>query len=259
MPVVRTLWSVWINAWREVFANRAALWSQAGAIVANDLVWIAFWFVVFRRVEEIRGWELADLVLLFGIMAAAVGFVLGAFANTRRLGELITTGRLDPVLSLPVPPLPYLLVRRVDALHVGDIAFGLAVFVALGDLSPARVGWFLLAVGASTVTLGGFLIALGSLVLFSRAGGEAGEMGFHAISLFAAYPVDVYGRVLRVAFHTAIPAAFVASVPVRAVTEPSWRTAAIMLLVAAAHAGAGWALFHLGLRRYTSGAGWVNA
>lgn len=260
---MRVLVSVWRTAWREAIANRAAFWSQAGALVLNDLVWIAFWFIVFARVDDIRGWRLADVVLLFGMMAGSVGIVLGLFANSRRLAEVITSGRLDPVLGLPVPPLGYLLVRRVDPLHVGDVGFGFAVvaasFIVADDPSPARFGWVVLAMACSTATLAGFLVTLGSLAFFSRASGEVGEMGFHAITLFATYPIDVFGRALRVAFHTAIPAAFVGSVPVRAITEPSLRVGATMVAIAALHVAIGAAVFRVGLRRYTSGAAWVTA
>ena len=77
--------------------------------------------------------------------------------------------------------------------------------------------------------------------------------------MLASYPVDVFGGPARVFLYTVVPAAFVSTVPARLIDSFDVGLAATALAVAAAFAGGGAALFHLGLRRYTSGAGWTRA
>ena len=55
-----------------------------------------------------------------------------------------------------------------------------------------------------------------------------------------------------------VPAAFVSSVPAHLLDSFATGEAALLAAVSAAFAGAGWAAFTLGLRRYTSGAVWTR-
>ena len=45
------------NAVAEALSNRAAMVSQMTVMIVNDLVWVAFWLLFFRRVGHVRGWN----------------------------------------------------------------------------------------------------------------------------------------------------------------------------------------------------------
>ena len=245
------------GAFTEAWSNRAGFWTQAAAMVVNDVAWIAFWFLFFERVGSVRGWDGRGVLLLLAILTTSAGFVLGVFANTRALGRLAAEGELDAALSLPVPPLAYLLVRRVEPVNIGDLLFGLLLFVALGDLSPARVATFVLGVATATVVLTGFLVTTGSLSFFVGRN-DVGELSFHSALLFASYPVDVFGGAGKVILYSVVPTAFMGAVPARLVESFDPKLAAASIAVAAAFAVLGWATFTLGLRRYASGAVWTR-
>ena len=68
------------------------------------------------------------LHLVLAVITAAAGIALGVLANARRIGSMAVDGHLDAVLTLPVPPLAHVLLRRVEATNVGDLAFGLILF-----------------------------------------------------------------------------------------------------------------------------------
>ena len=157
-----------------------------------------------------------------------------------------------------MPPLAYLLVRRVAPEYLGDLAFGVVLFAVAGDPTPGRVLVYLAGVVTAAVMLTGFLVLTGSLSFFVGRN-DVGELSFHAMLLFSSYPVDIFGGAGRLLLYTALPAAFVGSVPARLVeTFDPWLAAAAFG-VAAAFAVAGWAAFTLGLRRYASGAVWTRA
>ena len=245
------------GAWAEAWANRAGFWGQAFAMVVNDVAWVAFWFLFFRRLGSVRGWDGPGVLLLLAILTTAGGIVLGVFANTRSLGRLAAQGELDAALALPVSPLPYLLVRRVEPDNVGDLLFGVVLFVALGDLSPGRVASYLLGVAVASVVLTGFLVTTASLSFFVGRN-DVGELSFHSALLFASYPVDVFGGFGKVILYTAVPTAFMGAVPARLVEEFDVGLALAAVGVAAAFALLGWGAFTLGLRRYASGAVWTR-
>src|SRR5689334_16596011 len=111
-------------AFAESRANRSAFVTQLVAMALNDIVWVVFWVLFFRKVGTLRGWDRDRVLLLFAMLTTAAGFVLGILSNARRIGQLAGDGGIDAALALPVPPLRYLLVRRVDAVNIGDFVFG---------------------------------------------------------------------------------------------------------------------------------------
>ncbi|MEM8925788.1 MAG: ABC-2 family transporter protein [Actinomycetota bacterium] len=248
----------WWTAWRAAWANRRGFATQVALMLANDVVWVGFWFLVFSEVGEIRGWRLDDVLLLFALLTASAGAALGAFHNSRQIGAVVLDGQLDTALSLPVPTLPYLLVRRVETLFVGDLLFGILLFAVLGDPTPQRTLLFLFGIVCGTTVIMGFLILVGSTV-FVAGRNEAGEMGFHALLLLSSYPVDVFTGGAKLLLYVVVPSAFVTSIPARMVSEPDTTMLVAMAAVAAVFASAGWAAFTLGLRRHTSGALWHQA
>ncbi len=258
VPVWRVLAATSTSAWREALANRAGFWSQIAIMIVNDVVWVVFWFLFFDRVGAVRGWDLDRLVVLFAVLTTSAGIVLGLLNNARRTGQLAATGALDAALALPVSPLAYLLVRRVEPVNVGDLFFGLGLFVALGDPTPTRVAVFAYGVACAVLILTGFLVLVGSLSFWAGRS-DAGDLGFHALLLFSNYPVDIFGGATRVFLYAVIPAGFVSSAPARLVDDFDVRLALGTGAVAVAVAAAGATAFTVGLRRYTSGATWTRA
>ena len=242
----------------EAWANRAGFWTQVLAMVVNDIVWVAFWLLFFDEVGDVRGWDDDAVLVLLAVLTTAGGVVLGFLGNARRIGQLAADGQLDAALALPVPTLSYLLVRRIDTTNLGDLAFGVALFVVAGQPTPARTAVYLAGVAVAVVVLAGFLVAMGSLAFFAGRN-EAGELGFHAMILFASYPVDVFSGAAKALLSVVVPAAFVATVPARLIDSFDVTVAASALAAAAAFGTAGVVSFNLGLRRYTSGAVWTRA
>ena len=245
------------NAVAEARANPAAMVSQLAIMVANDVVWVIFWVLFFRRVGTVRGWDGDRILLLLAVLTSAGGIALGVLANARRIGNLAVDGELDGVLALPVPPLAHLLLRRLEAINVGDLVFGVLLFTFTGSHTVARTAVFAGAVIAVAILVTGFLVLTGSLAFFIGRN-EGGELGFHAMVLLGAYPVDVFAGAVKVVLYTVVPAAFVSSVPARLIEDFSVTRALLLAGVAATFALAGWAAFTLGLRRYTSGSVWTR-
>mgnify|MGYP000960667859 CR=1 FL=1 len=245
------------SAFADIAARPLALAAKASVMMVNDAVWVVFWLLFFDRVKSMRGWDADSMMLLQAVLVTAGGLTLGLFANARRIGQLATDGGLDEALSLPVPTLAYLLVRRVDPVNLGDVAFGLLLFAVLGNPTPRRAAVFVVVVLAACTILTGFLVLTGSLSFFIGRN-EGGELAFHAMVLLGSYPVDVFGGWARVVLFTVVPAAFVAAVPARLVAGFDTGRAIGLGTAAVVMAAAAILTFRAGLRRYTSGSAWTT-
>lgn len=255
---MRGLFATARGAFLEGASNRRSLASQMLVMIVNDGVWIIFWALFFHRVGELGGWDLDGIILLQSVLTAAGGITLGLVANARRIGTLALDGGLDPVLALPVPTLGHVLLRRIEPTNLGDLVFGITLFAIAGHPTPSRVALFVVVTLASATLLTSFLVLTGSLAFFAGRG-ESGELGFHAMLLLGAYPVDIFAGTAKLIMYTVVPAAFVSTVPARIIAEFDGGQAAALLGVAAGMALLAGAVFRAGLRRYTSGSVWTRA
>jgi ABC-2 type transport system permease protein len=246
------------SAFLEAWANRGGFWTQVVTMIVNDVAWVLFWALFFRRVGAVRGWDTSRVMLLLAVLTTAGGIVLGFLANARAIGRLAAGGELDAALALPVSPLGHLLLRRINTTNLGDIAFGVVLFAVAGDPTLERTAVFVVGVVSSAALLTGFLVLTGSLSFFAGRD-DAGELSFHAILMFAAYPADVFGGAAKLFLSTVLPAAFVATVPARLIDDFDPVVAATMLGISSLFVVLGWVAFHAGLKRYTSGAVWTQA
>jgi ABC-2 type transport system permease protein len=255
---VRGLWATSRNAFAEVGAKPGALAVQMLIMAINDFVWVIFWVLFFDRVGTLGGWDRDSILLLQAVLTTAGGLSLGLLANARRIGTMAVGGDLDSVLALPVSPLRFVLLRRIEPVNLGDLAFGLGLFFIACDPTPQRTLVFLLVCLASATLLTGFLVLTGALAFFIGRS-ESGELGFHGMLLLGAYPVDVFAGAIRIFLFTIIPAAFVSAVPATLVDDFDVGRALALGLTATVFAMVAGAVFTAGLRRYTSGSIWTRA
>src|SRR6188472_4553943 len=141
------------NAFAEVAAKPAALATQMAIMVINDFAWVVFWVLFFDRVGTLGGWDRDSILVLQACLTTAGGLSLGLLANARRIGVMAVGGELDAVLALPVSPLRFVLVRRVQPVNLGDLAFGLVLFFVACHPTPERTVVFLLVSLASATLL----------------------------------------------------------------------------------------------------------
>jgi ABC-2 type transport system permease protein len=247
------------TALAEAWANRRSFWVQVIAMALNDLVWVMFWVLFFHRVGEVRGWRTDEVLLLFSILATVAGISMGLLANARRIGPMVADGELDAVLTLPVDPLAYLLVRRVDTALIGDLMFGPVLFLVAANPTPGRTALFLLTSITGAIVFVSFVVALGSLTLVIGGRGEQADLGFQALLILSSYPLDVFGGVTKLLMFTVVPAAFITGLPVHLIDRFTWATLFALLGAAALSATVARVSFRAGLRRYRSGALWTRA
>src|SRR5574338_637823 len=88
---------------------RTSFLSQMIGMMLNNLIYFFFWMIFFDRFQEVQGWKLRDMLILFGVAASGFGLSVFLFGNLMRIAEAITTGRLDYYLSMPRPVFLHLL------------------------------------------------------------------------------------------------------------------------------------------------------
>src|SRR5512145_2971496 len=105
MKNLNFLFALWKANLQAAMEFRAAFFTQIIFMILNNAGYFVFWILYFDKFENVRGWTVNDMMLLFGIAATAWGTAAYFFGNFTTLGEIIAQGRLDYYLSLPKPVL----------------------------------------------------------------------------------------------------------------------------------------------------------
>ncbi len=238
---------------KSSFALRGAFWLQAGFMVANNVLFFVFWWIFFERFEQIRGWRVADVAALFGIVAMGFGVAVVFAGGMRDLSRAIVDGDLDAFLTQPKSPLLHLTASRTYASGWGDICSGLG-FLLLSGL----VDWRLLPVAGVAVLCSATVFIASGIIIHSlafwlgRIEPVARQLWDFLIT-FSTYPRTLFEGALKLVLFTVIPAGFIGYLPVDLVRDFTWTGLAASLAGALGYALLSVAIFRAGLRRYESG------
>lgn len=247
------LLSLWKTNLAAAMEYRVAFISQSIGMILNDAVYFVVWIIFFDRFPSIRGWQLTDMFIVFGISASAFGLAGLLFGNAFNLGDIIVKGRLDYYLSLPRPTLLHALASRVVPSSFGDFLYGFISFFASGQFSIVGLGRFVFGIAIAMTVFVSFLVLVQSLAFWLGTGGVFTNMAINAMITFAIYPITLFNQTAKIILFLVIPAAFMGAIPAGFVKSFSWPTLGLMIIAAAGFLTLAILVFHVGLRRYESG------
>src|SRR5437879_7954560 len=141
---------------------RVAFGMQVLTMVANDSLWLFFWWAYFKQFPIVHGWQNTDIIIIWSVAACGFGISTAVFGNTPKLAALIMNGGLDAYLGMPRNVLLHVCVTASDPSACGDIVFAVGAFVLLlhPDLLHFALFLFLSILGA--LILVSFLVIFGS-------------------------------------------------------------------------------------------------
>lgn len=243
--------------YRGSFAVDAAGTAVFGVL---DLVTVV---VMLRTAGRLGTFDLRQTFLIASL--AAVSFALGdaVVGNIERTRLYVRTGLLDAVLVRPLGSLGQLIaldlsVRRLGRVVTTVLGLGLAAGTAGVHWTPGRIVLFLVAPVAGAVIFGAILVTTSTMAFWWVESGEFANAFVYGGRDFSAYPLGVYGGVLRRVFGYGLGLAFTGYYPALALLgrpDPLGAPAVlgwlspVVAVVAAAVAALAW---RAAIRRYRS-------
>lgn len=250
---VKFLLAVWKANLQSVMEYRGAFLLQAFGMMVNNGIYFLIWVIFFDRFTDVRGWQLGDMFITYGVVASSFGLVSMLFGNAFNLGDVIAKGRLDYYLSLPRPVLLHALASRSIASGFGDFTYGFVSYAFSGQFSLDGLGRFVLGTVAGAAVFAAFLILIQSLAFWIGSTSYLGALALNAMITFAIYPITLFDNAAKLLLFTLIPAALVGALPAEFVRSFTWIKLGKLTLGAFAFLFIAVGTFRLGLRRYESG------
>ena len=213
--------------------------------------------VVFTYTSNIKGWKLADMVVLLSVYYLMDGIIeMFIGPNMRQVMEQVRQGTLDFVLLKPVNAQFLATTRQVNIWRMANVFIGAGLSVySVSRLSlsigPTQAVAFALTLAASVgivyafwlflVTLTFWVVRIDNLEQIVAQAFEAGR-----------YPIDIYPNWLRGGLTYVVPVVFMITVPAQALAGRMHGFQAVTALAVSAAAVVLSSLFwKFGLKNYT--------
>jgi ABC-2 type transport system permease protein len=250
---LKFLIALWKANLQGVMEYRGAFIWQIVGMMLNNAFYFIFWVIFFDQFKQIRGWDLNDMFILFGITAGSFGLISIFFGNAFNLSEIIARGRLDYYLSLPRPVLLHALASRSIPSGFGDFTYGILSFLMAGVLTWSALGRFFLGVAFASIAFLAFLVIVQSLAFWLGNTTTLGNLLMNAMLTFALYPTSLFDGPAKFILFTIVPAVFMGALPATLVRSFSWKDLGTLALGAGLLLAFALIVFHRGLRKYESG------
>ncbi|MBN1878315.1 MAG: ABC-2 family transporter protein [Anaerolineae bacterium] len=253
MKTLRLVWRYIRHNLMAAMAYRGAFLLQVLGMILNDVMLLFFWTILFSRFPTLNGWELRDVIALYGVVAVGFGIATAVCGNSGSLARMIAGGDLDYYLALPADPLVHVLVSNTSLPAWGDMLFGILVYLMVLPERWITLPLFLVLGVFSGMIFVAFSVLVGSLAFWLGQAQDLAMQLRNALLTFGLYPIDIFPGMVRVLLYTLIPAAFVGSIPAMMLVEFSWgRLGGLVAFAIGSMLLARWVFFR-GLRRYESG------
>ena len=242
--------SIKYNIMKEML-NKVTFLTNILFMILNNATFIVQWAILFRIKEDIGGYTMTEVMILWGLAASSFGLAHILFARAFSLPDLIIGGKLDSYLVQPKNVLLSVITSATNTSAIGDFLYGILV-LCLFSFSIRRLFLFFLFTAIAAAIQTSFAVLLGSLSFwFIRADAFSGNM-INCMISFSTYPDGIFQGMAKFLLFYIIPVGMAIYRPVHLIVsfDPGGMLYVLgytFLLMAAAILA-----FYRGLRRYTS-------
>jgi ABC-2 type transport system permease protein len=258
---MKTLWDVFKTSLKNNFVREFIYRSNTIALTVADLIWVfvelAFFEVIYSNTQAINGWTRDQVFFFLGIFVCSdtlfTTFFQRSFWN---LPYMINQGDLDILLTKPINTVFLATFRDINFSQIINLAIGIYIVNHYGPAAgfTGGLGWFVLLlwifIGLATQYLVRFFFVI--WVFWLERGLSVSHLYYQLYAL-ANKPEAIYPKAIRYLLKTALPFAFMGSVPSQVlIGKGSFLTYVLVIAVLTAYAFLIRFLWKSGLKRYQS-------
>jgi ABC-2 type transport system permease protein len=238
---------------RASISQRGTFLLECVLMIGNNLVFFSIWWIFFRQFNDIRGWQIGDMVTLMTVGMGAYGLMQICFGGVKTLSRVIVSGNLDPFMTQPKNILLHLTSSRSLSKGWGQL-MTMVILIALGKLTaPLTLALILLSIVCGCLVFTAMGIMAHSLAFWLGSIERISKQYFDSLYLFTVYPTNIYSGFLKLIMFTLIPAGVIGYLPVEMIRSFSWEHLLLLVGSTLAIFACSFFVFYCGLKRYESG------
>jgi ABC-2 type transport system permease protein len=249
---------LWI---RSSLEYPVSFWTMTVAgLFSTGIDFVGIW-VMFSHLTSYGGFDLREMGFLYGTAQLGIGLADLVVGNVERIGMQIRLGRLDAMMTKPVPLLVQICADQFALRRVSRILQGTAVLVWASwtvDWTPSRVVVLGIMLACGGVIFFGVFVSFSSVQFWTADASELANAFTYGGASLLEYPLTVFPRQLALGLTFVLPIAFANWYPSLYVLGrhdatglPHWLAFASPLAALAMIVITG-TVWRLGVRHYTS-------
>lgn len=242
--------SIKYNIMREMI-NKVTFLTNICFMMINNATFIIQWGILFRIKEDIGGYTLNDVMLLWGLASSSYGLARILFARAFALPSLIINGKLDTYLVQPKNVLLSVITSSTNTSAIGDLLYGIAV-VCIFSFSPIKFVLFCIFTITGAVMVTAFALLMGSLSFWFIRAEIFGNNMINILISFSTYPDGIFKGAVRFMMYLLIPVGMSIYLPVHTMLDFNIKSLLIVFGYAVLLSTVASFVFYRGLRRYSS-------
>ena len=220
-------------------------------MILNNASFILQWVILFSLKEEIGGYTIKEVVLLWGIASGTFGVAHIVFNKAFEMSDLIINGKLDSFLVQPKNVFLSVITSETRISAIGDLIYGYICLFIYG-ISIKNFLLYTLFLITGGIIVSAFASILGSLSFWIVRGDIISDSLTNMMLNFATYPGTIFKDGVRILFYTIIPLGISNYIPVDTIIRFNIGNLATVISFTIFITIMAFAIFYKGLKRYSS-------
>jgi len=231
--------------------NKVTFISNILFMILNNASFIIQWIILYSLKDNVGGYTLKQVILLWGIAAGTYGFSHFFFNDSYYLSDTINTGKLDTFIIQPKNVLLSCITSSVDISAIGDLLYGYIMLLIYG-VTPITFLLFTLFCITGGFILTAIAVITSSLSFwFGKVELFVNTMNSFMLN-FSTYPEGIFKGLIKILFYTIIPIGFVNYIPIQLIMKFNIVNLIVILLITLLFIGLSFLIFNKGLKKYSS-------
>ena len=209
---------------RAQLQYRAAFVMQTtGYLLVTGIEFLGIW-ALFARFGSLRGWTLAEVALLYGLIDIAFAVADAASRGFDVVGDLLKSGELDRLLLRPRSTVLQLVGYQLRLMRIGRLSQGLIILVWAAHAAaivwtPARVALLLASLVGITCLFFGLVVLQATSCFWTIETLEVWNAFTYGGNYAGQYPMSIYRPWFRRFFTWVVPLCAVGYLPALALLD----------------------------------------
>ena len=199
---------LWIRAAWQYPTSFVMLAVGNGLITGLDFVGL---WIMFTHLQDLGGFTLREVALLYGSSSLALGMADTVIGSVERIGTYVRTGRLDQMMTKPVPLLVQVCADQFTLRRLGRLTQATAVFAwaCTGvDWTPLRALVAVSMLVSGAMIFFGLFVGFACLQFWTQDTDQLANAFTYGGATITQYPLRIFPREIMVGLTFVVPVAF---------------------------------------------------
>ena len=242
--------SVKYNIMKQM-VNKVTFVTNILFMILNNASFILQWIILFSLKEEIGGYTMKEVLLLWGMAAGVFGISHIFFYKAFEIPDLIINGKLDSFLVQPKNVLLSVISSDTSVSAIGDLIYAY-ICLAIYGLTPQNFILFTIFIITGGIILTAFASIVGSLCFWITRGDMLADSLTNIMINFATYPGEIFKTGIKMLLNTIIPVGIANYLPVDTILSFNIANFIYIIGFTILITILAFAIFYKGLKRYSS-------